>query len=179
VSLNEAFKFASDETLARTERTRGRPQHASFDFNLAGTGELTITDVSRTTSGPRAGPRGVGARVGAAGERHAVAELQKLPGRAVRARPRAGDYVGGDGRPRDDLRGARGAQEWAARRRRPAELPHRQAHRGGAAGQRPPCGAERRHHHPQASQLRAQVHATAIPYNPASSNPSVDGFASA
>jgi hypothetical protein len=39
VTLNEAYRFAFDETLARTETTSGGPQHAAYDISLAGTGD--------------------------------------------------------------------------------------------------------------------------------------------
>lgn len=45
VSLNEAYAFASGETLARTERTLAGPQHPSYDINLTGTGDLVLTDL--------------------------------------------------------------------------------------------------------------------------------------
>lgn len=45
VSLNEAYSFASEETLARTEYTLAGPQHASYDINLTGTGDLVLTDL--------------------------------------------------------------------------------------------------------------------------------------
>lgn len=45
VSLNEAYSFASEETLARTEHTMAGPQHASYDINLTGTGDLVLTDL--------------------------------------------------------------------------------------------------------------------------------------
>lgn len=45
VSLNEAYSFASEETLARTEHTLAGPQHASYDINLTGTGDLVLTDL--------------------------------------------------------------------------------------------------------------------------------------
>lgn len=45
VSLNEAYAFASEETLARTEKTLAGPQHPSYDINLTGTGDLVLTDL--------------------------------------------------------------------------------------------------------------------------------------
>jgi hypothetical protein len=45
VSLNEAYSFASQETLARTEYTLAGPQHPSYDINLTGTGDLVLTDL--------------------------------------------------------------------------------------------------------------------------------------
>src|SRR5204863_4666070 len=51
VTLQEAFQFAAQETLARTEQTVGGPQHAAYEFDLAGTGELVVTDVRSTQAG--------------------------------------------------------------------------------------------------------------------------------
>jgi hypothetical protein len=45
VSLNELYTFAGAETLARTERTLAGPQHPAYDINLAGTGDLVLTDL--------------------------------------------------------------------------------------------------------------------------------------
>jgi Caspase domain len=51
VTLQEAYQFASQETLARTERSQGGPQHAAYEFDLAGTGEMVVTDVRGMQSG--------------------------------------------------------------------------------------------------------------------------------
>jgi hypothetical protein len=177
VSLNEAFKFASDETLARTERTRGGPQHASYDFNLAGTGELTMTDVTRTTSGLVLGPEVSGRVSVRQANGTLVAELQKLPGRAVELGLEPGEYVVVmDGREmiyeapvalKNGQRADVGRLSFHTVKRTEVAL------RGNAPADEP-SGVTTI---PQASQLRAQVHATAIPYNPGQQNPSVDGFA--
>ncbi|MDC7124627.1 MAG: caspase family protein [Spirochaetales bacterium] len=45
VSLNEAYSYASSETLASTEDTLAGPQHPSYDIQLAGTGDLVLTDL--------------------------------------------------------------------------------------------------------------------------------------
>ncbi|MFO7561829.1 MAG: caspase family protein, partial [Enhygromyxa sp.] len=50
VTLDEAYRFAYDETLARTETTAGGPQHAAYDIALAGTGELVVTDLRKTSA---------------------------------------------------------------------------------------------------------------------------------
>ena len=50
VTLNEAYRFAFDETLARTETSRGGPQHAAYDIALAGTGDLVMTDLRKTSA---------------------------------------------------------------------------------------------------------------------------------
>lgn len=50
ITLSEAYQFAFDETLARTEATRGGAQHAAYDIQLAGTGDLVMTDLRQTTA---------------------------------------------------------------------------------------------------------------------------------
>jgi hypothetical protein len=50
VTLDEAYRFAFDETLARTETSRGGPQHAAYDIQLAGTGDLVMTDLRKTSA---------------------------------------------------------------------------------------------------------------------------------
>ncbi len=50
VTLNEAYQFAFAETLARTEKTRGGAQHAAYDMELSGRGDLVLTDVRQTST---------------------------------------------------------------------------------------------------------------------------------
>jgi hypothetical protein len=50
VTLDEAYRFAFDETLARTEATAGGPQHAAYDIQLTGTGDLVFTDLRKTSA---------------------------------------------------------------------------------------------------------------------------------
>lgn len=45
VTLHEAYSYASNETLARTERTQAGAQHASYDFRLSGSGDIVLTDL--------------------------------------------------------------------------------------------------------------------------------------
>ncbi|MEO7776507.1 MAG: caspase family protein, partial [Fibrobacteria bacterium] len=51
VTLGEAYQFAFHETLARTERTKGGPQHPAYDMKLSGTGDVVMTDMRETTAG--------------------------------------------------------------------------------------------------------------------------------
>lgn len=51
ITLNEAYQYAYNETLARTEKTSGGPQHPNYDIQMTGTGDVIITDVRRSTSG--------------------------------------------------------------------------------------------------------------------------------
>jgi hypothetical protein len=50
VTLNEAYQFASGETLRRTVDTKGGAQHPSYDINLSGTGDVVMTDVRQTSA---------------------------------------------------------------------------------------------------------------------------------
>jgi hypothetical protein len=45
VSLNEAYHYAFSETLARTETSHAGAQHPSYNIQLTGTGDLTMTDL--------------------------------------------------------------------------------------------------------------------------------------
>lgn len=51
VTLNEAYQFAYDETLQRTQTSKAGAQHPAYDIQLAGTGDLVMTDLH--TSGAR------------------------------------------------------------------------------------------------------------------------------
>jgi Caspase domain len=50
VTLNEAYKFAFDETLGRTVDTRGGAQHPSYDIKLSGSGDIVMTDMRQTSA---------------------------------------------------------------------------------------------------------------------------------
>ncbi len=50
VTLNEAYHYAFHQTLARTEKTLSGPQHPSYSIELAGSGELVMTDIRNTNS---------------------------------------------------------------------------------------------------------------------------------
>ncbi len=50
VTLNEAYRFAFDETLQRTATTVGGAQHAVYDIHLVGSGDLVITDLRNTSA---------------------------------------------------------------------------------------------------------------------------------
>jgi len=93
VTLQEAFQFASQETLARTEKTRGGPQHAAYEFDLVGTSDLVVTDV-RSTQATLALGSDLSGRVGvrdAAG--NLVVELRKSSGNSIELGLEAGDYL--------------------------------------------------------------------------------------
>jgi len=50
VTLNEAYQFAYNETLQRTEASRAGAQHPAYDIQLAGTGDLVMTDLHASSA---------------------------------------------------------------------------------------------------------------------------------
>jgi hypothetical protein len=92
VTLTEAYAFARDETLQQTERTQHGPQHANYDLQLEGSGELVLTDLSRRSALLVLG-EGVAGRVLVRTEDgDLVAELQKAGPQVVELALPAGDY---------------------------------------------------------------------------------------
>lgn len=51
VTLSEAYQFAFNETLQKTESTIGGAQHPTRDMNLVGTGDVVMTDLRTTRAG--------------------------------------------------------------------------------------------------------------------------------
>ena len=51
VSLTEAYTYASEQTLARTEQTLAGAQHPSYDMKLSGSGDLILTDLRSASAG--------------------------------------------------------------------------------------------------------------------------------
>jgi len=51
VTLNQAYAYAFQETLASTEKTEYGPQHAAYDINLTGSGDLVLTDLRSSAAG--------------------------------------------------------------------------------------------------------------------------------
>ena len=80
VTLNEAYSYAAEETLARTEQTLAGAQHASYDFQLAGSGDLVLTDL-RTASARLEVESSIAGRLYIRDLRgRLIAELRKLHG---------------------------------------------------------------------------------------------------
>jgi uncharacterized caspase-like protein len=50
ITLTEAYRFAFEETLARTSQTQYGSQHPAYEIRLAGTGDLVMTDLRATTA---------------------------------------------------------------------------------------------------------------------------------
>ncbi len=92
VTLGEAYQFAYQETLLRTERSVAGAQHPAYDIQLAGTGDLVLTDLRSTSAGlvleedvdGRVLVRDAGGRL--------VVELRKEPLRSIQLGLGAGRY---------------------------------------------------------------------------------------
>ena len=83
VTLNEAYRFAFEETLARTESSRFGAQHANFDIQLSGSGDLVMTDLRDRTATMRLDSAMAGRVYVRDDDGRLVAELGKTPGREV------------------------------------------------------------------------------------------------
>ncbi len=83
VTLNEAYQFAFAETLARTEGTKFGPQHPGYEIELAGSGDVVMTDLRETPSSLIIDEKVVGRVFVRDSEGSLVAELYKAPGRTV------------------------------------------------------------------------------------------------
>jgi len=83
VTLGEAYQFAFHETLSRTATTRAGAQHPAYDINLAGTGDVVMTDVRQTAAGLVLSEDLNGRFFIRNAARQLVAELYKPAGRQV------------------------------------------------------------------------------------------------
>ena len=92
VTLNEAYRFAFDETLGRTEKTRGGAQHPSYDIKLSGTGDVVMTDVRQTTATLVLGEELDGRFFVRTAAQELVVELYKPRGRRVELAVEPGIY---------------------------------------------------------------------------------------
>jgi hypothetical protein len=50
ITLSEAYQFAYEQTLGRTQNTTHGPQHPAYDMHLSGTGDVVMTDLRSTES---------------------------------------------------------------------------------------------------------------------------------
>jgi Caspase domain len=83
VTLNEAYAFAFQETLASTEKTEYGPQHPAYDINLTGSGDLVLTDL-RAASARLGIAEDVAGRLYIRNDRGVLAvELNKMKGQRV------------------------------------------------------------------------------------------------
>jgi hypothetical protein len=83
VTLNEAYAYAFQETLASTEKTQYGPQHPAYDIGLTGSGDLVLTDLRAASAGLTVSEE-VAGRLYIRDTRGVLAvEVNKLPGQRV------------------------------------------------------------------------------------------------
>ena len=92
VTLSEAYQFAFNETLQKTEATMGGAQHPSRDMNLAGTGDVVMTDLRSTSAGLEFDDDIEGRLFIRDDKGELVAEVYKKQGRAMSLGFPAGKY---------------------------------------------------------------------------------------
>ena len=93
VTLSEAYQFAFNETLQKTETTLGGAQHPSRDMNLAGTGDVVMTDLRATSAGLDLDESVYGRLYIRDNAGELVAELNKKQGHAMSLGLPAGNYT--------------------------------------------------------------------------------------
>jgi len=112
VTLNEAYRFAYQETLRRTQEARAGSQHPSVDMDLAGAGDVILTDLRSPSARLFLDSSLTGRLTVRDTAGSLVAELQKWPGMPMELGLEPGTYQATflrGGRPyRDTLRLALG-----------------------------------------------------------------------
>ena len=83
VTINEAYQYAFNETLQSTQNTRAGTQHPSRDMNLAGTGDILMTDLRETGAILSLDANIEGRFFIRDGSGNLFAELRKMRGRAI------------------------------------------------------------------------------------------------
>jgi hypothetical protein len=92
VTLNEVYQFSYDQTLSRTEGSMVGPQHASFDIQLVGSGDLVMTELS-TAGAELVLGQALGGRIYVRDSKGAlVVELDKPAGRPLSLGLTPGEY---------------------------------------------------------------------------------------
>jgi len=92
VTLNDAYAFAFQETLARTQHTQGGAQHPSYDIQLQGAGDLVLTDLRSTSAGLVISKEVVGRIYVRDEDNHLVVELHKARGNEIELGLARGPY---------------------------------------------------------------------------------------
>jgi hypothetical protein len=83
VTINEAYLFAFNETLRSTQNTSAGTQHPSRDMNMAGTGDIVMTDLRQTNAILSLSPEIEGRFFIRDANGNLFAELHKLRGRPI------------------------------------------------------------------------------------------------
>ncbi|MDR2732385.1 MAG: caspase family protein, partial [Fibromonadaceae bacterium] len=92
VTLNEAYQFAFNETLQSTQNTSAGSQHPNRDMNLAGTGDVVMTDLRETSAVLTLDSNLEGRFFIRDAQGNLFAELHKIRGRQIELGMPAGKY---------------------------------------------------------------------------------------
>ncbi len=92
VTLNEAYQFTFNETLAETTNTMSGPQHPYYDIEMSGTGDVVITDIRRGSAILVLSPE-ISGRIFIHDKKNSlVVELSKPAGRSIELGLDEGEY---------------------------------------------------------------------------------------
>jgi hypothetical protein len=92
VTLNEAYQFTFNETLAETTNTMSGPQHPYYDIEMSGTGDVVITDIRRGSAILVLSPE-ISGRIFIHDKKNSlVVELSKPSGRSIELGLDEGEY---------------------------------------------------------------------------------------
>jgi hypothetical protein len=92
VTLNEAYQFTFNETLAETTKTMSGPQHPFYDIQMSGTGDVVITDIRRGSAILVLSPE-ISGRIFIHDKKNSlVVELSKPAGRSIELGLDEGEY---------------------------------------------------------------------------------------
>lgn len=92
VTLNEAYQFTFNETLAETTKTASGPQHPYYNIEMSGTGDVVITDIRRSSAILVLSPD-ISGRIFIHDKKNSlVVELSKTAGRSIELGLEEGEY---------------------------------------------------------------------------------------
>jgi hypothetical protein len=83
VTLNELYRFAYAETLAKTETSLYGAQHPSYDMQISGSGDVVLTDIKETSAGMVFAAEVTGRITIRDGSDFLIAELTKVQNRPL------------------------------------------------------------------------------------------------
>ena len=92
VTLSEAYQFTFNETLAETTNSMTGPQHPFYNIDMAGTGDVVITDIRRSSATLVLSPEIAGRIFIHDRNNSLVVELSKPLGRSIELGLEEGSY---------------------------------------------------------------------------------------
>lgn len=93
ITLSEAYQFAYNETLTGTEKTISGPQHPNYNIQMAGVGDVVMTDIKQSSS-IMVISKDISGRLSIRDrDDNLIVELKKSPGRDIQIGLEDGDYT--------------------------------------------------------------------------------------